>query len=393
TRTVRRPLADNAVFSGESAVSNSAGLYIDLPFCIARCAFCAFHVEGFRSRWAEKYIRALHKEIEYYAALPELAEYSIPTLYLGGGTPSLYDVTVLTDLISRCRELFQVTPDAEITLEAHPATLNAKNLSRLLKGGVNRLSMGIQSFSDHDLKRLGRHHTVDQAKTAFHAARSAGFENIAIDLIFGLPEQRIRDWEETLEEALSLAPEHLSIYALSIEEGTLFAKKTREGKLALPSESETLSYYETARSVLSAAGYAQYEISNFAKPGYACRHNLLYWDQQETLGFGLAAHAYFKGERRANIEAIPAYIDAVAAGKRPLASVEKVRADKALIDKIIFGLRKTEGIPFEWITTDPVLKKTTHSLIQHGWLQKTANRIQLTSAGLSVADEVAIAYL
>ncbi len=371
----------------------SVGLYIDFPFCIARCAFCAFHVEGFRSRWATQYIDALYKEIEHYAALSTLADYTIPSLYFGGGTPSLYAPEVLNDLISHCQTLFNVSHNAEITLEAHPATLNPENLSQLFKGGVNRLSIGVQSFSDPYLTLLGRNHTADQAKKAIHAARAAGFENIAIDLIFGLPEQNIHDWKNTLQEAISLSPEHLAIYALSIEQGTLFARKEKEGLLTLPSEDTSILCYNTGRSFLGAAGYEQYEISNFAKPGYACQHNRRYWDRAETLGFGLAAHSCFNGEARANTESIPDYIDALAAGKLPVIQLEKCDPLKSQVDHIIFGLRKTEGIPLELITQTPFLEKTSQYLIQQGWLQQTGQHLQLTPTGMLMADEVAMAYL
>ncbi len=371
----------------------TAGLYIDFPFCIARCAFCAFHIEGFRSQWAEKYLDALKKEMDHYAGQPEYSDYAIKTIYLGGGTPSLYEAETLSQLLSHCRNLFYVTPEAEITLEVHPATVNLENLSILYQGGVNRLSIGIQSFSDAYLKLLGRHHTVDQAKTAYVLARKAGFKNIALDLIFGLPEQSLRNWEETLEEALSLSPEHLSIYALSIEEGTLFGRKANEGSLCLPSEDETIQFYETARSILESRGYIQYEISNFSKKGYACRHNRLYWDREEILGFGLASHTYFKDEHRVNTHQIPTYIEMLSKNKLPVSLVEKTTPTERQMDKIIFGLRKTEGIPATWVEPDKTLRETTTQLIAQGWLKQSDRQIQLTPAGMLMADEVAMAYL
>ncbi len=369
------------------------GLYIDMPFCIARCAFCDFHVEGFRSRWAMQYLNALHQEIKQYAGHSGLKDHHFTTLYFGGGTPSLYSSEILADLILRCREQFQISDDAEITLEAHPATVNQNNLLQFLKGGINRLSLGIQSFSDKDLKRLGRHHTAKEADEGFYAARAAGFTNIAIDLIYGLPERSPEDWVQNLEHAIALSPDHISIYGLSIEAGTLFAKQEKAGQISLPSEETQIECYEIARAVLRNAGYVHYEISNFSLPDHACRHNLFYWNQNDVLSLGLAAHSYFNGERRENTHDIPSYIEKIGAGLSPCIEVEDMDTRQVEIDHVIFGLRKTEGIPFRDIENNPEFVKTTNHLIKKNLLQKKAGRIQLTPIGIHLADEVAIAYL
>lgn len=369
------------------------GLYINLPFCIARCAFCAFDVEGFRPRTAKRYLEALRKEIEMVFETSGMQGGEVGTIYFGGGTPSHYSANILVDLLSLCRRLFHVAADAEITVEAHPATVNAAKLSAFREGGINRLSLGMQSFSNQHLRALGRRHTAKQADNAFRAARSAGFTNIGMDLIYALPEQTPKDWENTLQHAVDLSPEHLSIYALSIEERTLFWKKMKEGSLALPSEEETIAFYESAKNCLASVGYAQYEVSNFAKPGYDCRHNLLYWDRGETLAFGASSHAYFNQERRANIDSISAYIETVASGRLPLVQVEKLDAMEAQKDKIIFGLRKREGISIEMMTGNPVFQKITERLDRAGLLTIQKDHVQLTSKGMLLADEVAIAYL
>ena len=369
------------------------GLYIDLPFCIARCAFCAFDIEGFRPRTANKYLAALRKEIEMISETFGTQGREVGSIYFGGGTPSHFTADVLINLLSLCRRLFHVLPDAEITLEAHPATLDAAKLSAFREGGINRLSLGVQSFSDKHLYALGRHHTSRQADDAFFGARSAGFTNIGIDLIYALPEQRPEDWKHTLRHAIDLSPEHLSIYALSIEEGTLFWKKREEGLLTLPSEEKSIAFYKSARDCLENAGYIQYEISNFAKPGYNCRHNLLYWDRGETLAFGVSAHAYFNQERRANIDSIASYIETIASGRLPLAQRDKLDARAIQEDKIIFGLRKREGLPIALIAVSPDFQKTTESLNRAGLVTIKKNRVQLTDRGMLLSDEVAIAYL
>lgn len=369
------------------------GLYIDFPFCIARCAFCAFHVQGFRSRSAERYLAALKREIALVAASGEIDQHLITSIYLGGGTPTQYSPEIISDLIALCRECFTVSEDAEVSLESHPATLDSDKLITLRQGGINRLSLGVQSFSDQYLLALGRHHTAREADDAFYAARSAGFENIAIDLIYGLPDQTGDDWQASLKHAIALSSEHLSVYALSIEEGTLFYRLQKEGKLSLPNEEETLHFYETARRQFVAAGYRHYEISNFAKSGQDCRHNLLYWNRAETVAVGLAAHSYLKHRHQENTEDLEAYIEALEANKRPVTHVEEIDLREVQIDRILFGLRKIEGIPLAFFEDVESLCKIRDRLVKDGLLKITKGRVCLTNKGLPLADEVAVAFL
>lgn len=369
------------------------GLYIDFPFCLARCSFCAFNIQGYREGFAGRYAEALQKEIAVYAEMPVWQEREITSIYLGGGTPSLYAPGVLTGLVALCRTRLPMAADVEVTLEAHPATIHAENLSPLREGGINRLSMGVQSFSDAHLEALGRHHTAEGARAAFFAARAAGFTHIGIDLIYALPDQPFSGWEATLQAAIDLAPEHLSLYALSIEEGTLFDKKARAGLLSLPSEGDAVAQYQAAQARLAAAGYRQYEISNFARPGEECRHNLLYWDRGEVLGIGLSAHSYLDQEHRANTDSLPAYLEMIASARLPVDRVEKVSPEALRKDRIIFGLRKTEGVPLELLEEDFSLRQTADRLISEGLLVIDHRRIRLTSKGLLLADEVALAFI
>ncbi len=369
------------------------GLYIDFPFCLARCAFCAFNIQGYREGFASRYIDALRRELTLHVDAALWEDRVVTSLYLGGGTPSLYPAEVLTDLIGLCRKRFPVAPNVEITLEAHPATIDSAGLRSLRKGGINRLSMGVQSFSDNHLKALGRHHTAEVARVAFFAAREAGFTNIAIDLIYGLPDQPFSDWEATLHAAIDLTPEHLSLYGLSIEEGTLFHKKMTAGTLSLPSERETIAQYQTAQERLAAAGLKQYEISNFARPGHECRHNLLYWERGEVLGVGLSAHSYLHREHRANIDSLPAYLEAIESDRLPIDQIETISPEALRKDRVIFGLRKTEGIPLEYLEEDPSLRKTADRLIENGLLTIDRQQIRLTDKGMLLADEVALAFL
>ncbi|NOY85621.1 MAG: radical SAM family heme chaperone HemW [Nitrospirae bacterium] len=368
------------------------GFYIDFPFCIARCAFCAFDVEGYRVRWATRYIKALEKEIEIYATLSEITGRKITSVYLGGGTPSHYPPEVLQDLLAHCQNRFNIGEDAEITLEAHPATVDKNKLSDFLKIGINRLSLGMQSFSNKQLKQLGRHHSAQEAITAFQDAREAGFLNISIDLMYGLPNESPEDWEKTLRQAITLSPEHI-FYALSIEAGTLFDKKYREGKLNLCSEDTSATLYDRARKQLARADYKQYEISNFAKAGHKSRHNLRYWNQEAVLSFGVSGHSYIDGKRSVNTDKIPDYIEKLETGKLPVTEQEKILPRDAAIDHIIFGLRKTEGIPVETLSEDAIFRETRKNLEDAGLLQEESGRIQLTRKGMHFADEVGMAFL
>jgi oxygen-independent coproporphyrinogen-3 oxidase len=342
-----------------------------------------------RKEPSERYLKALQKEIALHAQNGTLDRREIVSLYLGGGTPTLYPPAVLNEVISLCREAFRLQPNAEITIEAHPATMNEDTLTALLNGGVNRLSIGVQSFSDEMLTLLGRHHSVNDAMTAFHAARRAGFSNISIDLIYALPGESLSDWEKTLQMAIDLNPEHLSLYCLSIDEGTLFHKRG----VTLPSEEEQISQYQWAQNALSNAGFKQYEISNFAKEGFACVHNTLYWDRAETLGIGLSAHSYLNDQHQENTDSLSSYCEAIEQGRTPIQYARTVGIEEAQADRIIFGLRKREGIKKVLLHPSQKQQQTAAALIDSGLLIEEQDRICLTPRGMLLADQVAEAFL
>lgn len=369
------------------------GLYIDFPFCLSRCSFCAFNIQGYREGLADTYLSALQKELALQAKTAIGSNRIFTSIYFGGGTPSLYPAEALVEILSYIRTLFSVSDNAEITLEAHPATIDAAKLTAFRRGGINRLSMGAQSFSDAHLEALGRRHTADQTRTAFYDARAAGFTNIGIDLIYALPEQTLSDWEETLAAAIALGPEHLSLYGLSIEPGTLFYKKEQAGALVVPSEAESILFYETAQARLRDANYLQYEISNFARSGFSCRHNLLYWDRGDVLGVGLSAHSHLSAERRVNTDALETYLAHVSSGTLPIEQVEPISEESALRDKIIFGLRKIEGISRGLLEEKPSLQASAARLILAGLLKIESDLLRLTPKGILLADEVAVAFI
>jgi oxygen-independent coproporphyrinogen-3 oxidase len=324
-----------------------AGLYLHFPFCLKKCLYCDFNsipAEGFDHRG---YVELLLREMELReAALPELV--SAPTLYFGGGTPSLMAPELVGLVIAAARERFSLEPDAEVTLEANPGTLTPRRLDGYLEAGVNRLSLGIQSFEDRLLKRLGRVHSSAEALSAFQDARRAGFDNISIDLMHSLPGQSLSQWREALKLAVSLAPEHVSAYALSIEEGTPFERLHDEGALPLPSEDEAAAMFEATTDVLTAAGYRHYEISNYALAGRHSRHNSAYWNRLGYLGFGAGAHSFWTpdglGRRWKNPGDRAAYAAGIAAGRPVDEEPEQLTLKDALSESFFLGLRMLDGL-------------------------------------------------
>jgi len=272
------------------------GLYIHIPFCVRKCRYCSFASYSGKEHEVQRYFEALRRELEWYIQHESLSEYCLYTLYVGGGTPSLVTEELATWFQSY-RELLPFESFREVTIEINPGTISFFQFQQLYQAGFNRASIGVQSFHDEELKSLGRIHASQEAIACFHAARRAGFRNISLDLIFGIPDSTLAAWEFTLNTAISLQPEHISTYNLTIEEGTPFWEQVQQGKLTLPNEDLQLDLYTSGIAALTKAGYEQYEISNFAIPGYRSRHNQIYWRNEEYLGLGAAAHSYLKGCR------------------------------------------------------------------------------------------------
>lgn len=284
------------------------GLYIHIPFCEKKCEYCDFY--SFKcpsAELAKSYVSALRIQMEDYKK--DAADYEADTVYIGGGTPSTLPIPQLKKILSTARRSFDITEDAEITMEVNPGTVDGTSLKKYRRMGINRLSIGVQSANDKELASLGRIHTFDAARECFAEAREAGFTNISVDLMYGIPHQTKNSFMETLDRVVSLGPEHISVYGLKIEEGTPFAEK--RDSLPLPDEDSEYEMYLTAISFLEERGYEHYEISNFARPGYRSRHNMKYWNSDEYLGFGASAHSYFGGRRFAVVRDAVKYIDGV----------------------------------------------------------------------------------
>jgi oxygen-independent coproporphyrinogen-3 oxidase len=345
---------------------DSVGLYLHFPFCLRRCRYCDFFsTEGMRKR-IPAYVRALIREIEATGGAG--GSPSVDSVFFGGGTPSLLDEKQVGALMETIQRAFDLAWDAEITIEANPGTVDGARLKAFREAGINRLSLGVQSADDDELRLLGRIHTFSDAVNSAKTARRAGFANLSLDLIFGLPGQTVTSWTQTLERALSLTPEHLSLYALTLERGTELARAVRRGALAAPDTDAAADMYERAEEMLASAGYRQYEISNWARdaeaaaasgrgnptatdfPAFACRHNLRYWLIRPYLGFGAGAHGCAAGKRYRNIRSVEKYIARMQSGRArrfPLSpavsrSVLHTREDE-LREAMWLGLRLTEA--------------------------------------------------
>jgi len=367
----------------------SLGIYLDFPFCIARCAFCSFNIQGYRASWGERYLAALDREIDL---LPS-SNATVTSLYLGGGTPTIHPPDALARVIAHCRRKWSVSSSAEITIEAHPATVTQAAADAWRAAGINRLSIGVQSLSDAVLLRLGRHHTAAEAQSAVAIGRAAGFDSVGIDLIFALPDQALADWAATLDAACALAPDHLSVYALSVDAGTLFHKT---GVTAV-SDADAAAQYRLTQTRLATAGYAQYEISNFARPGFACRHNLRYWDRADVLGIGLSAASYRNektgGAHWENTANMDDYLARIALDQLPIDVNEWIDETTAHKERLIFGLRKSGGIPLRWMMADADTRQAMNRLVDCGWIQVAGEMVRLTLDGMLFADSVAAALI
>jgi len=378
------------------------GIYIHFPFCIKKCLYCDFNSAASSTLTPEAYVALLLSEMKLRSAtLPEPA--STATLYFGGGTPSLMSPQLVGSLIDAARSRFGLQPDAEVTLEANPGTLTPEKLAGYRAAGVNRLSLGIQSFEDRLLARLGRVHTAREAVAAFEAARKAGFDNISIDLMHSLPEQSLSQWREALSRGIELCAEHVSAYALSVESGTPFARLHAAGELPLPVEEDAALMFEATSELLGQAGYLHYEISNFAKPGRASRHNSAYWSRESYLGFGAGAHSFLNldglGRRWKNAAELTSYGEAIKKGAIPEEEAEILTLEEAISEHFFLGLRMLDGLDLAALES----RYPANALAPHlaevarleagGVLIREANLVRLAPSAVILANSVFSRFL
>ncbi len=378
------------------------GLYIHIPFCPRKCYYCDFNSYVLEPEIVEDYLRALASEIDAWGRrICRECEGppAVQTVFFGGGTPTTLPAGRIGEILKGLRRWFRFDAGAEITVEANPGTMDAGKFAGLKDLGVTRLSMGIQSFDDRFLKELGRVHTASEAMEAFRLARAAGFENLSFDLIFALPRQTLSHWQETLTQALNLSPEHISLYSLTIEEGTRFFDLHRRGRLPLPDEETDARMYEYCLDLLPEYGYEHYEVSNFARPGRRCRHNQIYWRNEPYLGFGAGAAGYWEGTRYLNHRPLRRYIADGLRGRFPVASQESLSPEATMGETMMLGLRLLDGVPRESFRErfgiDPVDRfgPILARLSEWGLLDVDAHHIHLTRRGLMVADTVEAEFL
>ncbi|MBA4372905.1 MAG: coproporphyrinogen III oxidase [Thermodesulfovibrio sp.] len=360
-------------------------LYIHLPFCARKCLYCDFLSVPFSAARAEQYVVAVCTELSMKKKLFE----SLSTLYIGGGTPTLLGLERLVRLFRCLRDTCGLSPDTEITLEANPGTVSSDLLDALRSLGVNRLSIGVQSFQDSELKVLGRIHNSAEAACAIAEASASGFSNISLDLMYGIPGQTMASWKDTLSQAVSLGPTHISAYELTPEKETPLFGMLSSGKLSLPHEDLVLDMYGFAIDFLGEHGYRHYEISNFARPGRECRHNLNYWDRGDYAGVGAGAHSFVNGIRAYNSSDLEHYIEELHFRCLPQKEEQALTRAEASREHIFLGLRKTEGI----LMTSPVfsvfhLHEAASGLLEKGYLKTCGEYLSLTRRGLVVSNMV-----
>mgnify|MGYP000061405827 FL=1 len=366
---------------------HSLGLYLHIPFCKAKCIYCDFYSLPHSEERMDAYAAALRRDLIRRA--PDARDHTVDTVYFGGGTPSYLGADRLCRILETVFAHYRVDKTAEITTEANPdSAREVSALRQLREAGFNRISLGMQSASDDELRLIGRVHTHKETVEAVHAARAAGFDNVSLDLIYGLPEQTMAHWRENLQAAIALEPEHLSCYGLKIEEGTPLDRK--KDALRIPDDDEQAEEYLATVELLEKAGYAQYEISNFARPGRKSRHNLKYWTMQEYLGFGPGAHSDFGGRRFAYARDLSAYIR----GEEHLSESACPAPREREEERVMLALRTARGLDLSALREDTRdAEAVLEECARHGLSKKENGRWRLTPQGFLVSNAVIVRVL
>lgn len=372
-------------------MKKNLSLYIHIPFCIKKCLYCDFPSFGGMDAYFDEYVNLLCSEIS--EASSQFTDRKIKTVFIGGGTPTVLPPRLLGKIMNTVLSKYDVD-DAEITIESNPGTLDRLKLNELRSMYFNRLSMGLQAWQDNLLNELGRIHTADDFKKNYIEAREVGFKNINIDLMFSLPNQTLDDWKETLQNVIFLGPEHISAYSLIIEEGTPFFEMAQKGVIHEADEALDRNMYYAANQMLEENSYCRYEISNFAKKGYECEHNKVYWRTEQYRGFGIGAHSYINGERFHNVYGFNDYIGSKGNIKKLITDVERLSDVEKQEEFMFMGLRMTEGISesefkkrFSNNIYD-VYGKELNELIKEELLISKNERLFLTNRGVDVSNQI-----
>ena len=373
-------------------------IYIHIPFCVKKCAYCDFLSGPQDKETIERYVSRLLKEIQVHASKQKFTlDYEVTTIFLGGGTPSVLEANQIQRIFEMLKNSFKISKDAEITIEANPGTVTVEKLEAYKKCGINRISFGLQSTNNEELKLLGRIHTYEEFLESYQLARACGFENINVDLISAIPKQTVASWEETLSTVIALNPEHISAYSLIVEEGTPFAKLYGEGcpgEHDLPREEEERVIYYRTEELLEKAGYHRYEISNYAKKGKECRHNLGYWERKEYLGIGLGAASLINNIRYKNTDDLLYYMEHSSDLSAIQENVEKLSLQEQMEEFMFLGLRKMEGVSVTEFkntfgkTMEECYGEQIQKLKEQGLLEQKDGRLMLTRPGIDVSNYV-----
>ncbi len=367
------------------------GLYLHIPFCRTRCAFCAFYLEIHREDRLDRFRSALREELAWYGAQEGFRDRRVSTVYFGGGTPTILQADDLADLLDAIRWTFHIETEAEISVEGHPASITTPLLDRLRESGVTRLSLGVESMHQEELLRVGRAAAPHATFEAVACARAAGFHNINLDLMYGLPGQSIESWLATLDSVLALSPTHVSCYALTVEDDTPLAGQITSGATRAPDPGRQTELELAAEALLLAAGYRRYELSNYARPGYECRHNLLYWQAGSYLGLGPSAQSYVDGVRFGNVADLDHYARLLASGRAPVEFRESLTLEQRQREALVFGLRQTEGVDrtlVDALSQDARWRATLEELIRGDILELAGRKLRLSPKGRQLADSV-----
>ncbi len=378
-----------------SPASPSLGFYVHVPFCVQRCHYCSFTTAPLPPGGMARYLRALGREIDLLGALPWAGRVTVASVFFGGGTPSLLEPADLAGILDRLRARFALAPGAEVTVECNPESVSRPRLEAYRAAGVTRLSLGVQALDDSVLAALGRLHDAREARAAFEAAREAGFANVSVDLMYGLPGLDVAGWARTVEEVLGWAPEHVSAYGLTLDAGSRWGASGAPG---LPPEALVVEQYWTLARRATDGGWEHYEISNYARPGFRSVHNQIYWRRREYLAAGPGAAGFAGDLRWTNVKSTPRYCDLLEEGVLPVDACERLDPRQALGERLMLGLRTADGVPAAWLAEriggDRRLARLVGAWEERGLLLRPApDRVRLSEAGFLLSDALFVEIL
>ncbi len=384
-----------STFASWTPRARSVGAYLHVPFCTKRCGYCSFNTAPDAPGAVERFLPALLGEIDLVAGAPWAGAVDLRSVFLGGGTPSLLPAEAMADILERLRLRFGVEAGAEITVECNPESVSLERLAGYRRAGVTRISLGVQSLDDRILPTLDRLHSAAQARRAYDDARAAGFDDVSVDLIYGLPGLDLATWEETVKRALGWEPDHLSAYALTLDEGSLW---NSAGVTRLPAEETVTAQYGRLTELAAEAGFEHYEVSNYARPGHRSTHNQIYWRAEEYLGLGPGACGFLGDVRYGNVKPVERYGALVAAGVPPVATHETLAPRQRMAERLILGLRLGDGVPAAWLDERAALgparlPATLEAWRERGLLGESDGRVRLTEAGFRLSDALFIELL